>query len=163
MRILYNILFIGIYTIGICLASASNIDRNSLVPIDIRNTITIGHINNICLLATIKNNGTNTIDIYSASLPWGTKREMIIVLVPTTRQTPLQQVYKAANPEPGVVYIRPGEAATGEIHLIERFPDLPRELTKADVMCFWSYQTKTVSGLVIERNSGYLLIPRTKR
>ena len=65
------------------------------------------------------------------------------------------------DPGPTRTTIQPGESLSGNISLVNRFPELNEVLKECDVILFWSYQFLPIDTPPLKRTGGYLLIPES--
>jgi hypothetical protein len=102
------------------------------------------------------------IRVYQSSLPWAAWHSMVLVAVKANQNGHMLNRYTPIDdPSPTIVTLNPGAEMKGRIALNERFPDLSRTLREADVLVFWSYQLRPLDGAPLERQGGWLLIPKS--
>src|SRR5262249_55580997 len=97
-------------------------------------------------------------------LPWGNRYSMVAVAVGlrSVGGFTLREVFPIDDPVPTEITIRSGDVLEGDVPLNDRFPTLPEEIKKRDVIVFWSYQLLFGSRKEAASNrvSGYVMIPR---
>ena len=107
--------------------------------------------------------GAKPIRLYQDSLPWESRYSMVLIAVKANRTGDLLKKYMPVD-DPGVtvVVLNPGQPMKGRIALNKRFPDLVQTLQESDVLLFWSYQLEPLDGAPLERQGGWLLIPKSR-
>jgi len=113
---------------------------------------------------SLTNASAHPLRLYQADLPWGVRRSISITLdsLRTHECVPPPTTESIDDPGPGVATIQPHETISGTIRLDTRFPALNDELSRSDVIAYWSYTVKSVDGGQSEREFGGLLLSRTK-
>lgn len=130
-------------------------------PVEVRSSIAKCSRASIELAMTLKNLGREPIKLYKASLPWGIKSSLVMVVA---TNAPDPEIVSPAlyfdDPGPGTITFQPSETATGKIDLQHRFPTLWQALEKRDLVVFWSYQMPLVDGGLTSRVGGSLLLSK---
>lgn len=111
----------------------------------------------------VSNTTTNTIQFYSADLPWASRHSIILLLVENdASHTIVREELPVDDPVTGTQKIAPGDVLEGNVILPKRFPELRKVLTQREVILFWSYRLKPLSGPALARCGGWLLIPKAQ-
>lgn len=110
---------------------------------------------------TLKNVGQDPIELYKASLPWGVKSSLVVVVA---TNVPDPKIVSPSlhfdDPGPTTVIIAPSQVAKGAVDLQHRFPTLWQVLQKQDVIVFWSYQMPLTNEELTSRTSGSVLLSK---
>jgi hypothetical protein len=117
----------------------------------------------ILIELSLTNASSHPLRLYQADLPWGVRRSISITLdsLRTRECVPPPTTEPIDDPGPGVATIQPHATISGTLRLDTRFPALKDELSRSDVIAFWSYTVKSVDGVQSEREFGGLLLSRT--
>jgi len=132
-------------------------------PLEVEVTVGTRGKNDYVLHVKVRSGYQDPISVNKSDLPWENRYSMIVVAVGarSVGGVTLREVYPISDPVPSEIAIRPGEVLEGDVVLRDRFPTLPEELRKRDVVVFWSYQLPFRSGKTVSnRASGYLVIPK---
>jgi hypothetical protein len=110
------------------------------------------------LVITLTNGSSKPLTLYRYGLPWGGRYSMIVVAVKTDAPgTPLETTFPIDDPGPGTLAIQPGETLTGQISLVDRFPEFLRALCARDLVVFWTWQAEPVDAVALARQGGWVL------
>jgi len=115
--------------------------------------------NQYVLHVTLKNSGATTLSTLRHRLPWGNTYSLLVVAATEGGKLP-NESFLIDDPTFVEIQIKPGEILEGDVPLNLRFRDLPDEVTKHDVIIFWSYRMQLQNGNYLERFGGWLLIPK---
>ena len=118
--------------------------------------------NECTVRVTVTNSGQKAVRFHEADLPWHpySNRLVLALLSDDILKTPIERALIAADPIIGTVSISPGKSLTGEVNLRYSYPTLIRDLSKKDVLLFWSYKPVSIRGSEGERLGGFLVIPK---
>lgn len=113
---------------------------------------------NTDLRVRVKNEGSNSLELFRAGLPWGNSRSMYTQ--PIKNRTPLTPRVAIDDPVAGTITLNPGDELQGEINLLERFPTLRTDLQTGPLDLLWTYQATQTNGKVADRFGGWILLPQ---
>lgn len=139
-----------------CSTQGSDTNRSYVLSLEV-----IEHaINQESLLKlTLKNFGTEQLEISIGDLPWNSTSPFILLaLAPERGSNPIQRRIRQADRIPGSLALKPGEVATGEINLDRLFPGFSELHGNEEVVLFWTYQPGGPE-FSNERSGGCLIIP----
>lgn len=115
------------------------------------------------LIITLTNNSVEPLTIYQHSLPWiGWYSMLLFAFKIDAVGTMINKTSPIDDPGPSRTTIQPNESLLGKLSLVSRFPDLPKALQDRDVIIFWSYQFQPIDAAPLQREGGYMLIPKLK-
>ena len=110
------------------------------------------------------NNSDQPVRIYEASLPWGIRTSLTLLLLPEGfEQSPLSASQAIDDPGPRIMVIAPHSETSGDVDLNDRFPDLGKVTKTRDVLAFWSYQPRAVDDARGAREFGGALLANQSR
>ena len=119
--------------------------------------------NEFQLRVSLRYEGSTNLTFFPEVLPWY-KGQMTLYAV-DANQRPGSLLQQEPLPAGAMWFgkartLVPGQVLEGEIPLNEWFPELQRAVARADVLVFWSYKPPPNVPLVLERQSGVVVIPR---
>lgn len=147
----------------ICLVSSSISEGAQTQPsIAVRAAVETGAPEPLSLKVSIANAGDQSINLFRADLPWGTRHALLLIPI-TLDQTAkrLDESLYVDDPSPGTITLSPSQESSGHIDLRRRFPGLSATLERTDIILFWSYQCELLDGTKTNRVSGAIVISRT--
>lgn len=113
------------------------------------------------LHVTLTNRSDEKLVIFEHSLPWRGAYSMIVVAVETDPAgAPLERTLPIDDPGPGTTSIEPGETRTGDISLVQRFPNFLKTLAERDVLVFWAYRFQPLGEPPLSWTAGHVIFPR---
>lgn len=134
---------------------------NRDIPIALQVTSSARRLIRPTLEIAISNSRATSIKLYSADLPWATRHSLLLVAMTNdSQQSRIDEALYVDDPGPGYTVIGPKDTKTGSIDLTRRFPDLSKVRRESEVIIFWSYQAKLVTGEQTRRVSGAVVLPK---
>jgi hypothetical protein len=119
----------------------------------------------ILIELSLTNVSAHPVRLYKGDLPWGVRRSITVTLdsLRTHECVPPPMTEPIDDPGPSIATIQPHETISGTLRLDARFPALKDELSRSDVIAFWSYTVRSVEGVQSERAFGGILLSRITR
>jgi hypothetical protein len=115
----------------------------------------------ILLNLTLLNHTSKELQVNSGELPWDTYGMTLVLVEGEPLNVVLRQSPIIRDPVPAIPQtLRIGGAIRGVINLNEQFNQLSNILQESDVIVFWSYQLKPLTGKRPERVAGWKLIQK---
>lgn len=109
----------------------------------------------ITVRVDLTNEGLTPVSVERAFLPWEAQDSLLLVAVSDDAEDRvLVRTKYLIHHAPEIVTIGPGKKLSGVLELRREFPSLINELTKRDVIVFWSYELETTEGSRSERSAG---------
>src|SRR5262249_35617243 len=110
---------------------------------------------------SLTNTGSSSLDMYKSDLPWGIRSSTLLIAVQlNAERSSVPEALYIDDPGPTTVTLRPGQTFTGQINLVDRFPQFLKALTETDVVVFWTYVPTRIDGTDGARFGGFIHIPR---
>lgn len=111
----------------------------------------------------LTSNMERPIQLYHHTLPWSMCHGIELAIIETGYGgNVLESLEPLVDPGGLVVSLSPGETLTGEVNLSALYPSLKAALRQTDVVVFWNYQPQLVDGTCLERQGGWLLLPKAR-
>jgi hypothetical protein len=146
----------------ICLMAAQSPDSAASIPVDVRTSMQL-RSGEYVLDVIVSYQGREPISVGKASLPWGDRdsMELLAVAIQDDAGVALARREHLVIRDLFDVYeVHVNERRSGLVWVSDQFPTLRRALEDHDVIVFWSYQLRIVTGHS-DRFGGAFLIPRS--